>query len=470
MKWVLFLILFWNGNVIYAQTNRERILFLNCNNIDGFENTSIVMHHPVYRGIAFYLNKPWEGPSSTYTTILKEDGLFRAYYRGSYKIRDKKEVVTCIAESKNGIDWYKPNLKIYNLDGDSDNNVVLRGEGVVSHNFCPFLDKNPNCKPMERYKAVGGKEPDGLFLYVSEDGIHWKKIRDKAIYTNGNFDSQNLIFWDENLHCYLLFYRKWLRDEKTKKLYRSIATSRSIDLLNWEVGQILDFGDTPIENLYTNQISPYFRESKTLIGIGARFFENKRVIRDSTNVVVDKDYADDCSDVFLMSSTDGIHFDRTFMESFIRPGVGFNNWTSRTNYPALNVVQTSDDEMSIYVNENYMQKDACLARYSLRIDGFTSINAGYRGGTFVTTPIVVKDEVLEINYSTSAAGEVLVELLDTNNNVIKGFSKDDCNAIIGDEISKTVTWNNNSSLFLLKGEKVKVKFYMKDADVYSLSY
>ena len=59
-------------------------------------------------------------------------------------------------------------------------------------------------------------------------------------------------------------------------------------------------------------------------------------------------------------------------------------------------------------------------------------------------------------------------LLDTNNNVIKGFSKDDCNEIIGDEISKTVTWSSNSSLFLLKGEKVK--FYMKDADVYSLSY
>ena len=76
--------------------------------------------------------------------------------------------------------------------------------------------------------------------------------------------------------------------------------------------------------------------------------------------------------------------------------------------------------------------------------------------------------MLEINYSTSAAGEILVELLDTNNNVVKGFSKDDCNGIIGDEISKTVTWSSNSSLFLLKGEKVK--FYMKDADVYSLSY
>ena len=76
--------------------------------------------------------------------------------------------------------------------------------------------------------------------------------------------------------------------------------------------------------------------------------------------------------------------------------------------------------------------------------------------------------MLEINYSTSAAGEILVELLDTNNNVIKGFSKDDCNEIIGDEISKTVTSSSNSSLFLLKGEKVK--FYMKDADVYSLSY
>lgn len=468
MKWLLFLLLFWEGVMTYAQTGGKRILFLNYNYIDSSENVSIMMHHPVYRGVAFFLDKPWEGPSSTYTTILKEEQLFRAYYRGSYTMKEKKEVVTCVAESKDGVEWYKPDLKIYDFDGSFDNNVILKGEEFVSHNFCPFIDKNPDCKPLERYKAVGGKEPDGLFLYVSKDGICWRKVQDKAIYSQGNFDSQNLIFWDENLRCYLLFYRKWLRDKNTKKMYRSIATSRSVDLFNWEEGRILDFGDAPTENLYTNQISPYFREPEILIGIGARLFENKKVIRDSMNVVLNNDYANDCSDVFLMSSTDGIHFDRTFMESFIRPGIGFNNWTSRTNYPALNVVQTSDDEMSIYVNENYMQKEACVARYSLRIDGFTSVNAGYTGGVFVTTPIIVKDETLEINYSTSAAGEILVELLDMKDNVIKGFSKDDCNMIIGDEISKIVNWNSNLSM--LKGKKIKVKFYMKDADVYSLSY
>ena len=95
-------------------------------------------------------------------------------------------------------------------------------------------------------------------------------------------------------------------------------------------------------------------------------------------------YFKDCSDAYLMTSRGGNAYNRTFMEAFIRPGIGLDNWVSRSNYPALNVVQTSPEEMSIYVNQDYAQPTAHLHRYSLRLDGFTSISAPYTGGEVIT--------------------------------------------------------------------------------------
>jgi hypothetical protein len=45
-------------------------------------------------------------------------------------------------------------------------------------------------------------------------------------------------------------------------------------------------------------------------------------------------YFKDCSDAVLLTSRAGsTTYDRTFMETFIRPGLGDSNWVSRTNYP-----------------------------------------------------------------------------------------------------------------------------------------
>ena len=67
----------------------------------------------------------------------------------------------------------------------------------------------------------------------------------------------------------------------------------------------------------------------------------------------------DCSDeVFLTSRAGAARYDFTFIESFVRPGIGASNWTSRNNYPALGVVQTGPAEMSLYVHRDYGQRTA----------------------------------------------------------------------------------------------------------------
>jgi hypothetical protein len=171
-----------------------------------------------------------------------------------------------------------------------------------------------------------------------------------------------------------------------------------------------------------------------------------------------------------MTTRGGNQYDRTFMESFIRPGIGLQNWVSRSNYPALNIVQTGPTEMSVYVNQDYAQPSAHLYRYALRIDGFTSVNASYHGGEMITKPIRFTGNKLIINFSTSAAGAIKVEFLDLDGNKIEGFELENSTEIIGNEIEKVVTWNGNPDLKKINNKPVRLRFVMKDADLYSIRF
>ena len=251
-----------------------------------------------------------------------------------------------------------------------------------------------------------------------------------------------------------------------------MSRTTSTDFIHWTKPEKMSFGGTPLEHLYTQQTSPYYRAPQIYLAIGARFMPNRQVVSDEQAAAlnVDPKYYKDCSDAFMMTSRGGSSYDRTYMESFIRPGIGLQNWVSRTNYPALNVVQTSDTEMSIYVNEDYAQHSAHLKRYVLRIDGFASLAADYDGGDMLSKRFVLKGEDLDINYSTSAAGFLRIELQDESGTAIPGFALEDCQEIIGNEISRKVVWKNGSSLKSILGKTVRMRVQMKDANLYSIKF
>jgi len=251
-----------------------------------------------------------------------------------------------------------------------------------------------------------------------------------------------------------------------------VGRTTSNDFIHWTEPQQMTFGDTPPEHLYTQQTSPYYRAPQIYVAIGARFMPNRQVLTEAQARALDvnPNYFKDCSDAFFMTSRGGNKYDRTFMESFIRPGIGLQNWVSRSNYPALNVVQTGPTEMSVYVNENYAQPTAYLNRYSLRIDGFVSLTAGYYGGEMITKPFVFEGKELEINYSTSAAGGIKIEIQDLAGNPIPGFAMDDCQEIIGNEISRIISWKGKTDVGSLSGQPVRLLIFLKDADLYSFKF
>ncbi|MBI3920440.1 MAG: hypothetical protein HY318_03390 [Armatimonadetes bacterium] len=170
-----------------------------------------------------------------------------------------------------------------------------------------------------------------------------------------------------------------------------------------------------------------------------------------------------------MTSRDGLHF-RRFLEAFIRPGIGGENWTDRTNMPAWGIVPTGPSEISVYWIEHYRHPSLRVRRGSLRTDGFVSVHADFAGGEFVTKPFTFSGKESAINYSTSAAGSVRIEIQDATERPLPGFGLDEGTEMYGDEIERAVAWRNGSDLSQLAGKPVRLRCVMKDADLYSMRF
>ena len=145
------------------------------------------------------------------------------------------------------------------------------------------------------------------------------------------------------------------------------------------------------------------------------------------------------------------------------------NWTSRTNYPARGIVSTTKIDV-LYIQYNYGQPTARLDRYTLRNDGFASIHADYTGGTVTTKPFIFNGKGLYINYSTSAAGYIRAEMLDETGTAITGYTGSECTEIIGDSTEQRVTWGDKTDINALEGKPIRIRFSMKDADLFALQF
>jgi hypothetical protein len=155
-------------------------------------------------------------------------------------------------------------------------------------------------------------------------------------------------------------------------------------------------------------------------------------------------------------------YHRYFREAFIPPGLGERGWGNRANYITLNAVQTSPTHMSLFMYGG--------GHYVMRLDGFISVHAGYEQGQFTTKPFRFSGNQLEINYSTSGAGRIRVELQDEAAQPVAGFGLDDCEVIYGDDISRVVKWQQGADVSRMAGKPVRLRFVMNEADLFSLKF
>ena len=456
-------------------------LFVDDHLIESAEGVELELHHPRKAEKVFVFDQPWEGNIPFHLAIFKDGDLYRMYYRGSsapdYLIKEDLEPnekfipahtkVSCYAESRDGVNWTRPTLRQVEFNGSKENNILEIGGAAK---FNPFKDANPQTADSSRYKGiafarVGDKR--GLVALESADAINWKWITKEPVITDGAFDSHNLGFWDGVRGTYVSLYRDFKHGVRTVKY----ATSK--DFVHWTPGEWVDYGEAPSEHLYTTSTVPYFRAPHIYLAFPKRFVpwrspQHSPAVRNSELAGL--------SDSVFMSSRDGRHWHR-FVEAFIRPGRDSRNWIHRTNFVARGIYASAPDEISLYVmQQHYTYPSAHLRRMVLRTDGFASASAGYPGGEFVTPPLVFQGGSLRLNYSTSAAGSIKVEIQGANGLPLGGFSLEDSMPIWGDEIEGIAAWrrgrtrDRENQLKRIVGSVVRLRFVMTDADLYSIQF
>ena len=162
----------------------------------------------------------------------------------------------------------------------------------------------------------------------------------------------------------------------------------------------------------------------------------------------------------------------------MRPGLRLkDNWTYWDNNIVWGMIETpsaiigAPDEISIFASEAFLQSGPSrIRRFSLRVDGFVSVRAPLSGGELLTRPLVFSGSELVMNYSTSAAGSVQVEVQDPQGVPLPGFALADSEVMYGDSLAQPMLWKGNPDLGALTGRPVRLRFVLKDADLFSLRF
>lgn len=481
----------------------NRFLCWDADLIEKSENITVEMHKPEKKNIALMGDYEWEGVHNGYAAVVQAEGCLRLYYRADatrqkivYDNVEGVHGVICVAESRDGgITFRKPNIGKYEYNGTKNNNIIFDRTEKPIDNFAVFYDKNPACPKEERFKALceinyGGGDPRGtqLHYYASEDGLDFKMMY--ALPVRGTFDSYNVMVWDEDTEQYFLYYRAFHTLEGEDRLswkgarpnwLRHVRVATSKDFREWtEHGRISFEEGQEVYQLYTNQITKYPR-ANIFIGFPVRYYdrmEEKRnfhfmPLGDRHEVLAAKSDRGGTAvtDCVIMTSKDGFTFNRRD-EAFLTPGVeNRNNWWYGNCYTAYGLIETeaeedgAPNEISFYMGENYRIKGVNFRRYTIRLDGFFSWTAPYRGGEVLTKPITLDGGEMQLNFATSALGGVIVSVCDENGDALEGYRS---YTMFGDTVDRPVEFEK--PLSALKGKTVRLKFEMKDAHLYSFAF
>ena len=75
-----------------------------------------------------------------------------------------------------------------------------------------------------------------------------------------------------------------------------------------------------------------------------------------------------------------------------------------------------------------------------------------------------------MNYATSAAGNLRVELQDPAGKPIPGFMLADADELFGDSIDQKAAWKNSTDVGRLAGQDVRLHFVLRDGDLFSIQF
>ncbi|MBN2883347.1 MAG: hypothetical protein JXN10_07450 [Clostridia bacterium] len=494
----------------------KRQLFIDNRFITESSNIDLVLHRPLK---THEMNVFSAGTSHVriggYSSVIYHNGRYMIWYGENDYRNNGIFICVRLAVSDDGITWVLPELGIAGEYKGKPNNVVLGyGAGGISGGLgdgtcMVFLD--PNDGRFRMTARHGLHEPLGL--YSSNDGINWE-MELETVLDDGRFsdnkgvfhlDSQNVIFWDDRISKYVAYVRK--NFEKHGQ-YRTIARgeSRTLDgfpaVEDMPVVLSTDANDYQIDTPEGRQPASDFYTNATLKYPWAEdayfMFPNIYFKYDTFLPEFEKDKPRNAGpiDIRFASGRDGISWNRHDRKPFVGIG-GKEDFDSYSLYMLNGIVPGKGNDMYMYYmgtdlmhgwdrgdryeeRENHIltatgyapaNKISAISRLILRKDGFISVSADYRGGSFTTPLFTFEGSSLCLNVDTGAAGMVKVGLCDSTGIPVPRFSMEKCLTIhTCNDINKKVVWERGGDLSSLQGKAVRMEINLVDSDLYAFEF
>ena len=428
------------------------------------------------------------------------------------------ECVVCYAESADGFTFTKPNLGLFDFNGDKNTNIVLIGSGVYGDRYCNSVIVDAKEQDAEkRYKMLyydwakntKGEVIAGLHLAFSPDGIHWTKHPEAPLYAtsfggknvpppltgthpyqettlpDGRVKRQLLLpmtmsdaadpLFDPKRKLWAIYGKAWMHGPDGNLGWKhAMGRVESRDLLHWSTPQIVCFPDE--------------RDGKREFHTSPVFFRNDRYF--SLNQILDRP-GGGTMEIELMLSRDGLDWQRPFRDELWlkrSPGEQFDSGCILTNSDMV----IEGREMRFYYgayssgaigggsNITGDQQKSGVGMVSLPLDRFAGLRSEPQSptakmksppdiGQVTLKPLdLVGRTEIYVNANTTE-GAVWCEILDAHGFRIPGFEKISCVPLKKKDTTRfRFTWKDKKLSDLPKGSSL-IRLHLQSASVYSIS-
>ena len=436
--------------------------------------------------------RPWEEGGLTPQVMLYDEGLLKMWYiaRGA----DQSSFIA-YAESGDGFSWQRPELHLQEYDASTANNLLF-GFGDFQLQSV-FVD--PAAPPESRYKAIARdsityykgqvvahmtrerkweirramvdagltleQRADELYFVgllkgaVSPDGKRWTFLEEPLLDVGrSGLDSQNIAAYDADTGQYVAY----LRGHQERR--RIVRRSEGPQFGSWSPTRPvfgLDAQDPIGDDVYA---SAYCR----CPGSGRHLMFPAIYHRDVAQV-----------DVQLATSRDGLLWSRPARQPVIsRQPEGYGMVYAFPDLVPLDrqtwgLMFIGQFDLHDWGERRDPGRKPDWRWATWKPDRLVALEAPVEGRVTLVERQCQGRE-LRLNFQTQKEGGwIKAELVEPPNSpatpvkAFDGFGLAEAEALVGDELSRTVTWKGNSDLSALRGRKVAVRLHMARAKVFS---
>ena len=314
------------------------------------------------------------------------------------------------------------------------------------------------------YRAKG-RDPDdynGIRIRGSQDGVHWDEAGDTRI-AHLHSDHHNTVSYDSRRnefvmycrakHIYRAFGEEMLDTGASRRVARMSSPKLWGDWLEDSQPQTILVPDEVDSERHFNFF--YGMPTRHRYGIYWGFLEPFRM--------------NDFIQTELAVSRDGFHFERFAGRQPIIPYGKAGAWDDEMIFASPQWLDVGDEWWMYYSGwdgpHGTPDRNGAIGLATIRKEGFVSMRGPSGGGVVCTRSLIWPGGDLIVN-AAATGGILRVRVSDARRKPLDGFDYAACTEFSGDSVARTIRWRNRS-LQDLKGQTIRLEFYLENADLFT---